>query len=60
MELYYLIWLATTSAVTFALYGYDKQQAKKKRRACAGENSASMLVSGWFFGRLAGTFNFPA
>jgi uncharacterized membrane protein YsdA (DUF1294 family) len=28
MELYYLIWLATTSLVTFGLYGYDKHQAK--------------------------------
>lgn len=58
MELYYLIWLATTSVVTFALYGYDKQQAKKNAERVPERTLHLCSLAGGFLGGWLGRLIF--
>ena len=50
----YLCWLGTTSAVLFALYGYDKAQAMSKNRRVPEKTLHMLTLAGGFLGGIIG------
>lgn len=58
MEIYYLIWLATSSVATFALYGYDKSQAKSAAQRVPERTLHLCSLVGGFLGGWLGRMVF--
>ncbi|MFY8001835.1 MAG: DUF1294 domain-containing protein [Candidatus Kapaibacteriota bacterium] len=58
MESYYLLWLATTSLVTFALYGFDKKQAKSNAQRVPERTLHLCALLGGFLGGWLGRLVF--
>lgn len=54
----YWVWLATTSIVTFILYGYDKNQARSGGTRVPEAILHSMALFGGFLGGWLGMFFF--
>jgi uncharacterized membrane protein YsdA (DUF1294 family) len=55
---YYTLWLATTSFITFALYGFDKFQAKQGKERVPERTLHLCALVGGFLGGWIGRIAF--
>ncbi len=58
MEQYYLLWLATSSFVTFSLYGFDKWQAQRSAQRVPERTLHLCALLGGFLGGWLGRLLF--
>lgn len=58
MEQYYLLWLATSSIITFALYGFDKRQAQHSNQRVPERTLHLCALLGGFLGGWLGRLLF--